>query len=33
MNIALKGTLGLISMTAALGLGYYMNLNANGAQA
>jgi len=27
----LKGTLGLISMTAALGLGYYMNMNNTGA--
>ena len=31
--LGLKGSLGLISMTAALGLGYYMNTNSNGAQA
>lgn len=29
----LKGSLALISMTAALGLGYYMNINSSGAQA
>jgi hypothetical protein len=31
--LGLKGSLGLITMTAALGLGYYLNINSNGAQA
>ena len=31
--LGLKGSLALISMTAALGLGYYMNINSSGAQA